>query len=171
MMCAKPDLLMVLGNQEVLPMSRVSIVASVGQWIAAAVVLGAVTNVALPAAAQSSAADQTCRPALGDRFSVASGMPDRRCCLVVEEMDWYRANDVTGGRVYVRVDALKVRPMACSAAELAALRTSPGPGAGPDVGEVPKKKRPFVQPQSLLYGTGDGGGGGGGGTPFRDVFY
>jgi len=132
--------------------SRISIFGHGGQLIAAAIILGA--TIASPVSAQSSVAEQTCRPALGEGFSASSGTPDRRCCMVLEERDWYRANDVTGGRVYLRADALKVRPKGCSAAELAALGAGPG-SADPHSPDVPKKK-PYVQPQSLLYGSSEG---------------
>ena len=134
-------------------MSRISIFGHDGQLIAAAIILGSAA-IASPVAAQSSVAEQTCRPALGEGFSVSTGAPDRRCCMVLEEQDWYRANNVTGGRVYLRADALKVRPKGCSAAELAALGAGPG-STGPDSPDVPKKK-PYVQPQSLLYGMSEG---------------
>ena len=143
-------------------MSRISILGHGGQLVAAAIILGAA--IASPVSAQSSVTEQTCRPALGQSFSVTSGIPDRRCCLVLEEADWYRANDVTGGRVYLRADALKVRPKGCSAAELAAL----GTGAGPGGDDVPKKRKPYEQPLSLLYGSG---GDPPAPKPLRDIYY
>lgn len=142
-------------------MSRASILVRGSQLIALTAMLAAAA-VASPAAAQASA-EQTCRPALGQSFSVSSGTPDRRCCLVLEEADWYRANDVTGGRVYLRADALKVRPKGCSAAELAALGTGGSPGGD----DVPKKRKPYEQPLSLLYGSSDGDAP----KPLRDIYY
>ena len=134
-------------------MSGISIFGYGGQLIAAAIILGSAA-IASPVSAQSSVAEQTCRPALGEGFSASTGTPDRRCCMVLEEKDWYRANDVTGGRVYLRADALKVRPKGCSVAEHAALGAGPG-SAGPDSPDVPKKK-PYVQSQSLMEGGGEG---------------
>lgn len=147
-------------------MSRVSKISLGGQLAAVAVMLAAAV-IAAPAVAQS-AADQTCRAALGKNFSVSSGTPDRRCCLVAEEKDWYRENDVTSGRVYLRADALKVRPKGCSMAELAGLGKGVVPGSDPTEPDgTPRKKRPaYVQPQSLLYGDDEDDP-----KPFKDIYY
>lgn len=107
-------------------MSRIKIAAYIGQFVAASLLLGSGAALS-PAAAQSSLADQTCRAALGDTFTPSSGTTGNRCCMVVEEQSWYEQNGVVISRVYLRADQQKVRPKACSAAELAALL---GAGSG-----------------------------------------
>ncbi len=107
-------------------MSRIRTAVCCGQLLAATLVVVS-GGMAAPAAAQSSLADQTCRAALGDNFRPGSGTPYERCCMVAEEQDWYQQHGVAIARVYVRADRQKVRPKACSAAELTALLAA---GAG-----------------------------------------